>query len=117
MKTLLSILTFSILFVTSTDSIAHGNHGNININSSQAKSIAIKISKRLSFKDIGYSVGKLDKSWRQQGAEQATTLASENGNQRVLLENKTNGEAIIVTISSSGEVLTVKKNHKIKDKN
>lgn len=108
MKTLIATLTFAALCFNSTSVLAHADHANAKINSGQAKTIALNVSKKLSLKDLGYSVGKLDKSWRQLNEKNATVLPTEHGKQRVLLENKEKKKHIIVTLSPAGTVLSVK---------
>ncbi|WP_299771034.1 DUF6488 family protein [uncultured Pseudoteredinibacter sp.] len=106
MKKIMTAMLLTILSFNSQWLAAHADHGFIN--AGQAQAIALSMTKKLSLKDLGYSVGKLDASWRKISSENITVLPSDSGKHQVKVNNPANNNSIIVSISATGDVLTVK---------
>ncbi|MBB6519983.1 DUF6488 family protein [Pseudoteredinibacter isoporae] len=106
MKKYLSLVLFIVISCNSQWLAAHADHGFIN--AGQAKSIALSMTKKLSIKDLGYSVGKLDSSWKKIKSSDLTVLPSDSGKHQVRVNNAETQQAIIVSISANGDVLSVK---------
>lgn len=106
MKKYLSLILFAAISFNSQWLSAHADHGFIN--ATQAKSIALSMTKKLSVKDLGYSVGKLDSSWRKITSSDVTVLPSDSGKHQVRVNNAEAKKSIVVSLSANGEVLSVK---------
>jgi hypothetical protein len=95
-----------IAFIGQGVAFAHVNHDVIS--SETALTIANKSVKQLTFKDLGFEVGKLDASWK--------SLTDANFSVTEVLEttfiisatNATNSEVIYFEIAKNGKVLGVK---------
>jgi hypothetical protein len=61
----MKILMYTILLITLLKQITvHAHQGHNEISSDNAINIASKSLKKLTFKDLGYDVGKLEASWK-----------------------------------------------------
>ena len=97
---------FLIAFIRPNVIFAHANHDVIS--SETALTIANKSIKQLTFKDLGFEVGKLDTSW--------TLLTDANFSVKEVLEatfiisatNTSKSEVIYFEIANNGTVLSVK---------
>jgi len=89
--------------------IAHEGHGIIS--SETALSIANKSVKQLTFKDLGYDIGKLDASWKSL-TDSSFSLIQELDKTFIVsatnTTNTTNSNVIYVEIAKNGKVLGVK---------
>lgn len=107
MKKMMTALLLTILSFNSQWLAAHGE-GHGAVNASQAQAIALSITKKLSFKDLGFSVGKLDASWRKVSSENTSVLPSDSDKHIIQVNNPENDKRIIVSVTPTGGVLTVK---------
>ena len=82
-----------------------GGHGKIS--AIEAKELALRAAKMLTFKDHGMSVGKIDKSWATVSFDQFNVV-QENGARFILqADNSVTKETLYFTVSKQGEVMAV----------
>ena len=104
MKNLMVILFIALMLNTGT-ALAHGDHGKIN--AKQAIQVAIKATQKLTFKDFGFNVGKLDESWKSLTTEDFKLYAAQANRYIVSASNKADNKTIYFLMTMSGEVLKV----------
>lgn len=106
MKTLLNITLIAILTFTSAV-FAHGD-GHGAMTETRALSIARAVTKAMTFKDRGYSAGKLDESWNKV-SRQAYKVVEENSEEVIIkVTNASNQQTLFVKLNHSGSVIDVK---------
>ena len=107
MNKLISIVLVCITLM-STGVLAHSDHAHGYINDQQAISIAAKSIKKLTFKDYGFEVGKLNDSWQDISSE-AFSVISKNGDYYVVQASNNNGsDHVYFKIAKNGQLLDVK---------
>lgn len=104
MKKLIIILFITLMFSTNS-AFAHGDHGKISPKA--AIQIAMKATQQLTFKDLGFAVGKLNANWKELTADDYKLYSAEANRYVISATNKTNAETIYLLMSMSGEVLKV----------
>ena len=85
---------------------AHESHDVIS--SETALSIANKSVKQLTFKDLGFEIGKLDSSWKSLTDSNFSVIKVLDKTFIVSATNDTNKEVIYFEITKNGRVLSVK---------
>jgi len=104
MKKLIVILFIASLFNTGS-AFAHSDHGNISPKA--AIQIAMKATQQLTFKDFGFTVGKLNENWKGLTVDDYKLYAAEANRYIISASNKASEETIYFLTSMSGEVLKV----------
>jgi len=104
MKNLITALFIALMLNTSL-AFAHGYHGEIS--AKEALEIAAKATKKLTFKDLGFKVGKLDDSWKSLTAKDFKLHAEEEKHYVVSANNASKDETIYFLMTVSGDVLKV----------
>lgn len=110
MKTLINLL-FVVGILSSGALHAHpGGHGEmrLEIGDTQALDIVRSMTKALTFKDRGYSVGKIDESWAKVSKQQFTLVEESSSAFIFKATNPENGQTLFFDISKSGRVQSVK---------
>jgi hypothetical protein len=97
-----------LLIIVIVQGAAYAHQGHDLVSSDTALSIASKSVKQQTFKDFGYSVGKLDASWKTLKNSNFSLLAVLDKTFIISAANSTNDEVIYFEISKSGDVLDVK---------
>ena len=99
-----SIIIILIILLFNTGSVfAHGAHGKIS--AKEAIQVAIKTTQKLTFKDFGFEVGKLNGSWKKLSKNDFKLYAVQANRYIVSASNKTNNKTIYFLMSMSGEIL------------
>ncbi len=108
MKVILSIsLLIMMLFVNSV--FAHGgDHGHGDISEERAISIAQAVTKAMTFKDRGYSVGKIDTSWNKVQKSAYKLVEEDSSSFIIKATNVANKQTLFVKLKHSGKVVDVK---------
>lgn len=106
MKKILSILALIMIFASGS-AFAHGSHGKIS--GQDAKSIAYKSVKQMTFKDLGLEPGKLDESWKEITDADISVVEVGTGYFIVSAKNTSKEATIYFTIASNGQVLAASK--------
>lgn len=104
MKKLITTLFITLLFSTSSV-FAHSDHGKISPKT--AIQIAMKATQQLTFKDLGFTVGKLNENWKGLTVDDYKLYAAEANRYVISATNKGSAETIYLLMSMSGEVLKV----------
>ncbi|GHB59311.1 hypothetical protein GCM10008107_05570 [Psychrosphaera saromensis] len=104
MKNLITAL-FIALMLNTSPVFAHGYHGEIS--AEQALEIAAKATQKLTFKDLGFKVGKLDGSWKSLTAEDFKLHSEEENHYVVSAKNSSKDKTIYFLMTVSGDVLKV----------
>ena len=100
------ILTFLIAFLFNSGfALAHDGHGKIS--SKAAIQIAVKVTQQLTFKDFGFDVGKLDKSWKELTTDDFKLFSAQTNRYIISGIKKVNNDTIYFLMSLSGEVIKV----------
>jgi hypothetical protein len=86
--------------------VAHEGHGVID--SETALNIANKSVKQLTFKDLGYEIGKLDASWTSLTDSNFRVVQELDNTFIVSATNTTNNDVIYFEIAQNGKVLSIK---------
>jgi hypothetical protein len=105
-KLLTILLISSTLFIG--NSFAHDDHGVIS--GQKALNIAFKAINKMTFKDLGFEVGKLDSSWKALDKSQFSIISVEATFFIVSAKNTTNDEKIYFKIANNGQILGAKLN-------
>jgi hypothetical protein len=101
----LMIMLFIALMINMGTALAHGDHGKIS--AKQAIQVAIKATQKLTFKDFGFNVGKLDESWKSLATEDFKLYAAQANRYIISASNKADNKTIYFLMTMSGEVLKV----------
>ncbi|KGJ94193.1 DUF6488 family protein [Thalassotalea sp. ND16A] len=104
MKNLMVMLFIGLMLNMGT-ALAHGAHGKIS--EKQAIQVAIKATQKLTFKDFGFNVGKLDESWESLTTEDFKLYAAQVSRYIISASNKADNKTIYFLMTMSGEVLKV----------
>tara|TARA_R110000803_G_scaffold205478_1_gene272165 strand:- start:128 stop:460 length:333 start_codon:yes stop_codon:yes gene_type:complete len=104
MKNLIAALFITLMFSTSS-AFAHTDHGKISPKA--AIQIAAKTTQQLTFKDFGFTVGKLSESWKNLTSDDFKLYAAEANRYVVSANNKSENKKIYFLMTMSGEVLKV----------
>lgn len=104
MKNLIVMLFVGLMLNTGT-ALAHGDHGKIS--AKQAIQVANKVTQKLTFKDLGFNVGKLDESWKALSTEDFKLFAAQANRYIVSAFNKAENKTIYFLMTMNGEVLKV----------
>ncbi|MDC3190066.1 DUF6488 family protein [Pseudoalteromonas elyakovii] len=102
----LIVVVLMCFALVSTVVSAHGDHGLIS--GQQAMSIAAKSLNKMTFKDYGFEVGKLDASWKDITKEDVSVVNAEGGFYIVKAVNKSDAKDIFFKIAKNGQLLDVK---------
>lgn len=102
MKKILSILALVIVFASGSV-FAHGSHGKIS--GQDAKSIAYKSVKQMTFKDLGFEPGKLNESWKKITDADISVVEVGTGYFVVSAKNTSEEATIYFKIATNGQVL------------
>jgi hypothetical protein len=105
MKTILRTLALVVFFGQSA-AFAHEEHNDITRET--AINIAIKTVQQLTFKDFGYEVGKLDKSWKSLSKKDVNISNLLDTAFIVSATNPTTQKVIYFEIAKNGKVRGVK---------
>ncbi|UUO25033.1 hypothetical protein FGD67_18820 [Colwellia sp. M166] len=104
MKSIITALFITLMFSTSLV-FAHGDHEKISPKA--AIQVAAKATQQLTFKDLGFKVGKLSESWKNLTTDDLK-LQSADGNRYIIsANNKSDNQTIYFLMTISGEVLNV----------
>jgi hypothetical protein len=104
MRNLITVLFIALILNTGV-AFAHGSHGKIT--TKKALEVAAKATQQLTFKDLGFKVGKLDDSWKALTAENFKLYAAEANRYVVSVNNGSGSKTIYFLMTVSGEVLKV----------
>lgn len=104
MKKLIATLFITLIFSTSSV-FAHGDHGKVSPKA--AIQIAIKATQQLTFKDLGFNVGKLNENWKRLTTDDYKLYSADANRYVISATNKTSEKTIYFLMSMSGEVLKV----------
>lgn len=106
MKNIINLIL--IVFLSFTASVfAHGD-GHGEMTEARAQSIAHAVTKAMTFKDRGYSVGKIDVSWAKV-KRQAFKIVEENRHEIIVkATNAANKQTLFIKLNHSGSVIDVK---------
>lgn len=104
MKQILIVIALLAAFVASPV-FAHGSHGSID--AATAQKIAARTVQQMTFKDMGYAVGRLDASWKTLREESVLLEQDADGYFVVSVKNSETGEVIYMQIADTGEVVAV----------
>ena len=106
MKSLIKLIFLAALS-TSTAAMAHGE-GHGKVDEKKVIQAAQNVAKKLTFKDNGMSVGKLDSSWNKVAKEQFELVEESDKAIIVKAINNANQQTLFFKVSKSGQVLDVK---------
>ena len=98
-------MLFVGLMLNTGTALAHGDHGKIS--AKQAIQVANKVTQKLTFKDLGFNVGKLDESWKALTTEEFKLYAAQDNRYKVSAFNKDKNKVIYFLMTMSGELLQV----------
>ncbi len=101
----LSLLLFIALMFNVSSVLAHSGHGKIS--AKQAIQLAVKLTQKLTFKDLGYKVGKLSDSWKSSTTQDYQLYAVHMNRYIISASNSTDDTSIYFLMTMSGEVLKV----------
>lgn len=104
MKKIITALFITLMLSTSS-AFAHSDHGKISPNA--AIEIATKVTKQLTFKDLGFKVGKLGDNWKNLTTENFKLHATEANRYVVSANNVSENKTIYFLMTMSGDVLKV----------
>jgi len=105
MNKLLLIIMFCSTFFVGTAS-AHGDHGVIT--DKKALSITATLIKKMTFKDVGFDVGKLTPTWKNVDKSQLSIVSVADKFYVVSALNPSNDEKLYFQIAKNGRVNAVK---------
>lgn len=105
MKNVFVALVFVFLSTQVDVAIAHGDHGSIS--ESSAVYIANNAVKKMTFKDMGFQVGKLEESWKSIPAEDVKVIEVGEGFYLISARNQESKKEIFLKIDETGQVLDV----------
>nr|WP_297347439.1 DUF6488 family protein [uncultured Glaciecola sp.] len=105
MKIILQTLAFVVFF---GQSAAFAHEGHNDITRETAINIAIKSVQQLTFKDFGYEVGKLDKSWKSLSKNDVNISDVLDTGFIISATNSTTQKVIYFEIAKNGKVRGVK---------
>lgn len=105
MKQILCALLLVILIQLAGLVMAHSDHGMIN--SETAVQIAHKTVLRMTFKDMGFKAGKLSEGWKSVPEDAVEVVGSTHSYYVLRVVQSVLGEALVLKIANSGEVLSV----------
>jgi len=91
--------------------IAFAHQGHAVINSETALIVANKSVKQLTFKDLGFAVGKLDSSWKSLTDSNFSVIEVLDKTFIISATNSTDNKVIYIEIAKNGKVLGVKDIH------
>ena len=97
------LITALCAALLSVNVCAHGDHGVID--DKKALSIAAKTIKKMTFKDVGFAVGKLDGSWKSLNKSQFVIIKVEDSHYVVSANNPKNDTKVYFKIAKNGDVL------------
>lgn len=106
MKALITLVLASTLVFTSS-AFAHGD-GHGKVDEKKLIQAAQTLTKTLTFKDKGMSVGKLDSSWNKVAKEKFKIVEESDESILVKATNAKNHQTLYFVVSKSGKVLEVK---------
>lgn len=109
--TKLIVTLFIVLLFNTGSAFAHGEHGKIS--AKEAIQVAIKANQKLTFKDFGFKVEKLNESWKKLAKDDFKLYAAQANRYIVSASNKANNKTIYFLMSMSGEVLKVNQEAKL----
>ncbi len=102
MKRIVTILALVMAFASGSV-FGHGSHGKIS--GQDAKNIAYKSVKQMTFKDLGLEPGKLDESWKSITEADISIVEVGTGFFVVSATNTTQDGVIYFKITANGQVL------------
>ena len=105
MNKLISIIALCGALIT-VSAQAHDGHGEIS--GQKAISISATLIKKLTFKDAGYEVGKLDESWKNIDKSQISVNEVEEHYYVVSATNPRSEGKLYFQIAKNGQVIAVK---------
>ena len=109
MKMIIRTVISTALIIASSVAFAHKNHGVIS--SETALNIANKAVKQLTFRDLGFEVGKLDASWNLLTDTNFSVIRALDKTFIISATNTTSKNVIYFEIANNGEVLGVKESN------
>lgn len=107
MKTIYYIITL-VLLTCSNLAFSHGgDHSHDTLSPERAVKVAQAVSKAMTFKDRGYSAGKLDLSWNK--VKKAKYMVVEETHSGIIVKatNPTIKQTLFFKLNSKGKVLDV----------
>lgn len=105
MNKLISIVALCGALLTSNVQ-AHDGHGVIS--GQRAINISATLIKKMTFKDAGFEVGKLDESWKNIDKSQLSITSVEDNFYVVSASNPSNENKLYFQIAKNGQVIAVK---------
>tara|TARA_R110000850_G_scaffold145408_5_gene267508 strand:- start:2312 stop:2650 length:339 start_codon:yes stop_codon:yes gene_type:complete len=105
MKQFLRKLLLVTLIAPASLVLAHSNHGKIN--NETAVQIAHKTVQQMTFKDAGYSVGKLNESWKSVKPDNIKVVEVGDGFYVLRITQNETKQSLSMKIASTGQVLEV----------
>ena len=111
MNKLISIILVCSTLI-STGTLAHSGHDHGSeheqVSEQQAISIAVKSIKKLTFKDYGFEVGKLNDSWKGISSQVLSVINEHDDYYLIKALNNNDGGEVYFKIDKSGQLLDVK---------
>ena len=105
MNKILSIIALCTALL-STNVYAHADHGVIS--GQKALSIAAKAINKMTFKDLGFAVGKLDDTWKSLDKSQFGISSIEDNYYVVSASNPKSDKTVYFKIAKNGQILAAK---------
>lgn len=106
-----TIISTALLLVCVGQGVAFAHGGHDAISPETALNIANKSVKQLTFKDLGFAVGKLDASWKSITDKNFSVIQVLDKTFIVSATNTSNKKVIYFEIAKNGKMLGVKNNH------
>ena len=110
MKLLLNLLLTMSVLISASISAHPGGHGEVRLElgDKQALDIVRSMTKALTFKDRGYSVGKLDVSWANVTKKEFMLVDESSSTFIYKATNAKNNQTLFFNINKNGRVQSVK---------
>ncbi|MFD1383640.1 DUF6488 family protein [Rhodanobacter aciditrophus] len=89
------------LGMSSTGVWAHGSHGMVGDDA--AKASAARTVQRMTFQDMGFEAGKLDKSWKELKGQDLQLVLKTSKSFIFEVTNPETGEVLVVTLEPNGD--------------
>lgn len=104
MKKFISTLVFCCAFISSSV-LAHADHGLLG--SANAIDVATKTVQKMTFKDLGYKVGKLGESWKSNDNVQYSIFQQTPDYFIIQAANKIEKNSILIKVGNGRQVIGV----------
>ena len=88
---------------------AHSNHGTVTEQGAMAT--AARTVQKMTLKDLGYGVGKLDESWKKIAPEQLAVVEQDDHFYIVAVKNAGTDETVYLKVMLNGDVAAASKSN------